>query len=117
MKRVKIVLWVVFIAFFLLLIYQNQELFFPRQSLGINMYFFAYQTPEIPAIVFHISFFVLGLLIAFFFGLAQRIRSKKTIKNLNATIESQGQPVSGVKEEPAAGPKEDAPIRISTTPK
>jgi uncharacterized integral membrane protein len=120
MKKVKITLWVLLIAFILLLIYQNQEFFFPKLSLGINLYFFDYQTPEIPAILFHLCFFMLGLVIAFLFGLAERIRSKKTIKNLNATIESRVQPVSDLKEGIGAaggGLKEDAPIRISTTPK
>ena len=112
MKKIKIILWSVPIAFFALLIYQNQELFFSRQTLGINVYFVNYRTPEILNIIYYLCFFVLGFIISFLFGLPKRFRSKKMIKSLNQTIESNVQTISELKGT-ASPPKEIAPFRIS----
>lgn len=112
MKKVKIAFWAVLIAFFVLLIYQNQELSFSRQTLGINLYFVNYRTPELPNIIFYLCFFVLGFIVSFLFGLSRRFRSKKMIKSLNQTIESNVQTISELKG--MVNPsKEIAPIRIS----
>src|SRR4030042_6413334 len=97
MKKVKIAFWSVLIVFFILLVYQNQELFFPRHTLGINLYFVNYQTPEIPNFIYYLCFFVLGFIVSFLFGLSERFRSKKMIKGLNQTIESNVQTISELK--------------------
>ena len=62
-----------------------------KQGLRINFVFAKYQSPEVPNAVLFLGFFLAGLLIAYFFGLAERFKLKKTIKNLNTKIASQPQ--------------------------
>lgn len=89
MNKAKSAFWVIVVGFILLVFYQNQAFFMARQSLRINLFFYQYQTPEVPGVVFFLAFFLVGLLFAYFFGLAERFRLKKTIKRLSTEIESQ----------------------------
>ena len=89
MNKAKTVFWVIIVGFILLVFFQNQAFFLARQSLRINLLFYQYQSPEVPGVVFFLAFFLVGLLIAYFFGLAERFQLKKTIKSLSAKIDPQ----------------------------
>ena len=92
MKKVKIGFWVLLIAFLLLAGYQNKAFFLQKNAFGLNLYVTeAYMTPEIYNGVLFGVCFVAGLIIAYFFGLFDRFRANKTIKQLNTELESQRQ--------------------------
>ena len=90
MKRVKIVFWVIILIFLVVIFIQNKPFFIAKQSLKLQLPFLkAYHTPELPYAVIFLVFFLAGFLIAYFFSLYDRFKSKKTIKNLNAAAASQ----------------------------
>jgi uncharacterized integral membrane protein len=100
MKKVKIVLWIIFIGFIAIIFFSNKNYFLIKQSLQIKLLFTEpYEIKEMPNAVYFLVFFVLGFLIAYFFSLSERFRSKKTIKNLNAAATSQLEEISALKKE------------------
>lgn len=108
MKKVKGVLWLIIIGIFGLVVFQNQSFFLAHQSLGIDLYFFAYQTTELPTAVLFAAFLLIGWLLAYLFCLADRYRSNRTIKALRQTISGQKTAVDALKNDIGAL-KTDAP--------
>lgn len=99
MKKIKIAFGVIIIVLLALLIYQNKDFFFEKQILGIDLGFNDYLSPELPNVIFFLAFFLVGLFIAYIYSLLERFRSKKTIKTLNAAVESKDQMLSTLKAE------------------
>lgn len=97
MQKVKGVLWVIIIGIFGLVVFQNQDFFLAPQSLGIDFYFFAYQTTELPTAVLFAAFFFIGWLLAYLFCLADRYRSNRTIRELRQTISGHKSAVDALK--------------------
>lgn len=87
MKKAKIAFWLILIAFLALLAYQNWDFFMSRHGLHINLFVVKYTTPKLQNAVLFLIFFFAGLLIAYFFTLFERFKSKKTIKSLNNSVE------------------------------
>lgn len=88
MNKFKIALWLVFIGFLGLVIYQNQEYFLTEQSLDINLWVDRYSTMPIPNILFFAGCFVAGFLIAYFLNLLARFKASNTIRTLTAELET-----------------------------
>ena len=88
MKKAKILLWLIILGFIALVIYQNKEFFFTEHSFGINLLVFDYRSPEIYSAVLFVIFFLLGLLIAYLFGLFERYKTNKTVKEMKAANNS-----------------------------
>jgi uncharacterized integral membrane protein len=99
MKKIKILFWVIIFGLLGLLIFQNQGFFLARNSFGLNLYFTQYQIPEAPNAILFVGAFLAGLLIAYIFNLFGQYKNSKTIKNLNATINSQVEMISRLKSE------------------
>lgn len=101
MKKIKLFLGFIVLVFASLVIYQNRDYFFHKQalhfSLGVETW--NWTAPSIQNIVYYAIFLVLGLLVAGFFGLTSKLKSKKTIKALNLTIESQLEKIASLKDE------------------
>ena len=89
MSKIKTVFWIVVIGLIVLVFFQNQGFFLTQYGLRINLLFIKYQSPEVPSVVLFLAFFLAGLLMAYFFGLAERFRLKKMIKNLTVALDSQ----------------------------
>ena len=99
MKKIKMILWVLAILFVLLVVYQNQGFFLTKQHIIVNLYFATYQTPEMLIAIFFLFCFLIGLLISYFINLSEKIRSKKVIKRLSATLDSHLKKISELKNE------------------
>ena len=100
MKKVKIVFWVIILIFMVAFFILNKPFFMAKQSLNFQLPFLeAYHTPELPHAVLFLVFFLTGFLIAYFFSLYERFKSKKTIKNLNTTTASQLEELEALKGE------------------
>ena len=99
MKKAKIAFWIILFAFIALLLYQNRGFYLATHSLGINLIVADYRTPEIPNAVLFLSFFFAGLLISYFFSLFERFRSKKTIRNLTASLEQNEKVLAALRSE------------------
>ena len=100
MKKVKMAFWVVILLLVALFFYQNKSILMAKQSLSYGLPFLDVQhAPELPFALFLLLSFLLGLLIAYFFSLSERFKSKKTIKNLNAAATSQLEEISALRKE------------------
>ncbi len=88
MKKAKLVFWLIVFGFIALLIYQNRGFFLAKQSLGINLFFKAYQTPEISNAVVFVAFFLIGVLLTYIFCLFDKFKANKTIKQLRQSIDT-----------------------------
>ena len=116
MKNVKIAFWVVLFALIGLILYQNREFYMSQHSLGIDLMFFNYQTPEVPNAILFLGFFFAGLIISYFFSLLERFNSRKAIKSLSESLrasekmldalKAENEGLKGVKEEMPAPPEE-----------
>ena len=99
MKNVKIAFWVILFGLIGLIMYQNRDFYMSQHSLGVNLLFFDYRTPEVPNAILFLGFFFLGLLIAYFFSLFERYTSKKAIKNLNDSLKASEKMLDALKME------------------
>ena len=101
MKKVKIVLWIIFLGFIAIIFFSNKDYFFyTKQNMQILVPFAKpYQFQEMPNAIYFLVFFLTGFLIAYFISLSERFKSKKTIKNLNAAATSQLEEISVLKKE------------------
>ena len=100
MKKVKIAFWVIIICFIGILIYSNKDFFLAKQALTLKLPFLQpYHSPELAIAIFFLAFFLSGFLIAYFFGLYDRFKSSKTIKNLNAAAAAQQEEFATLKSE------------------
>ena len=80
MKKVKIAIWVIILVFLAVFVYQNKIFFMDKQSLGLQLPFLKpVHTPELPNAILFLVFFLTGFLIAYFFSLYDRFKSKKVI--------------------------------------
>ena len=111
MKKIKLGFWLLIIVFLALIIYQNQDFFRATRSLSLNLFIAQYFTPEIPIAVLFLAAFLAGLLIAYIFGLLAQFRARKTIKNLNTTINSQIEMITSLKQQTA----QQAPVAATAT--
>jgi len=100
MKKVKIVLWIIFLGFIAIIFFSNKDYFLVKQGIQINLPFTKpFQIKELPNAVYFLIFFLAGFLIAYFISLSERFKSKKAIKNLNAAATSQLEEISILKKE------------------
>ena len=100
MKKVKIVLWIIFLGFIAIVFFSNKDYFLLKQGIQINVPFTEpFQLQELPNAIYFLVFFLAGFLIAYFISLSERFKSKKTIKNLNAAATSQLEEISVLKKE------------------
>ena len=113
-KRVKIGIWVIIIGFLALMVYQNQNFFLARQSLGLNLYFKNYSLPEIVNIFFFFICFLAGLLFAAYFLFFDRFKLKKTNKTLNTTINTHLEKISSLEKELETLKPFDQAVTLST---
>jgi len=97
MKKFKIVIWLLIIAFIGVVIYQNKGFFLQKEVFHLNLIAKTYATPEMHVAVVFVGFFVVGLLVAFLFSIPGRLRAGKTIRSLNDTIRSQGAELTAMK--------------------
>ncbi len=87
MKKVKLVFWLILIAFIALLASQNWDYFMSQHGLRINLFVAEYHLPPLQNAVLLLIFFFAGLLIAYFFTLFERFKSQRTIKSMTGSLE------------------------------
>jgi len=99
MNKAKLIFCSIILGFIILLVAQNQMFFFSKHALRINLFFKEYQSPDLYSAVFIIGFFLLGLLIAYFFGLYSKFKFNQTIKGLNQKVNSHLETISRLEAE------------------
>lgn len=99
MKKFKIVLSLLILAFLVLIAVQNQEYFMTKEGLIINLYFSKYSIPEIANGFYWIACFASGLLLSYFSSLFFRFKAQKQIKLQSQTIDNYRETVLELKKE------------------
>ena len=100
MKNFKFILWFIVIGFVVLFIFQNQEIISAKQNFRINLFFLdEYCTPEFPNALLFLVCFVIGYIISYILGVAERFKSSKMIRNLKTEVASQFEEMSALKKE------------------
>jgi hypothetical protein len=100
MKKVKAILWGIFILFLVLLYFQNRPFFETKNSLMLDIYIVdAYHSPELVTAVWVLGGLVVGFLISYFFSLTDKFKSKKTVKGLRAKIKAREEMLDQLKKE------------------
>lgn len=111
MRRFKIAYWVTIGVLLLLFFVQNQEFFMEKKSLSWNIIsisalakaelklFMDYKTPELQIILFFLAFFASGVLIALFYSFVINFKFKRTINNLNRTLDKQRETIEELESE------------------
>ncbi len=101
MKNIKLFLGLIVLALIGLVIYQNRVFFSEEPALNLDLLLKSWHwtTSGINNISFWGGCFVIGLVISGFWGILSKLKSKKTIKTLNSTIESHLKMISSLKNE------------------
>ncbi len=101
MKKIKLFLGFIILVFAGLVVYQNREYFFTFQalSLSLGVETWHWTAPAVQNIAYYGAFLLIGFLVAGFYGLAAKMKSKKLIKSLNATIESHLEKIAALKKD------------------
>jgi hypothetical protein len=125
MNKAKLIIWLLVLGFMGLVVYQNEGHFLDAQeSLRLNLGVFPeYHSPKLPMVFFYLVFFLYGLIVAYFFGLPDRFRSRKAIKRLtNAATQREkaitelNTELARLKGEPLPLPQGGAPESSITSP-
>ncbi len=100
MKKVKIAFWLIILVFAGVFIYQNKDFFMAKHSLILILPFLeTLHAPELPLAVLFLVFFLMGFLMAYFFGLYDRFKSRKTVKSIKAAAAAQKDELEALKRE------------------
>ena len=101
MKKIKLFFGLIILIFAGLVVYQNRDYFFAKQalSLSLGVETWHWTAPAIQNLAYFGIALALGLLGAGFIGVASKLKSKKAIKSLNATIESHLEKIASLKAE------------------
>jgi uncharacterized integral membrane protein len=101
MKKVKVVAWLLIFGFLVLVILQNEEhLLNTQQSLRLNLWRLAdYQSPSLPLAVYHILFFIFGLVVAYGFTAPGRLMLRRSVKRLTAVDAARQKEILALKTE------------------
>jgi uncharacterized membrane protein YciS (DUF1049 family) len=105
MKKLKYLFWLIFIAFFALLVYQNLEFFSAKNALHIDLGFYQYSTPMLTNGAIIAGFVGIGVFVVLVFYFASRYgvyRANKTIKELRNDLNERSTALNGLKEEMAS---------------
>ena len=100
MKKVKLVVWMLIIAFVAILIYQNRDFFWAsKQGLAVDLAFAKYQIPEVEHLIIFGAFFAAGFLLGIYFLISRGLKKKKLVKALKAQVKEQTEKADALEEE------------------
>lgn len=101
MKTLKFIIFLIVLGFLALIYFQNAEYLTAKQSLMLDLKFKTWQWtfPELWNLAYFGICFVIGFIIAAFYGLGSKLKSKQIIKSLNATIDSHAAQISSLRTE------------------
>ncbi len=86
MKSIRPLLWSLLVILSVVVVVQNIDLFTHKEALRLNLLIKEYQTQPVYLTLYFLGFFLIGLLISYFYGLAERFKANRTIKNHLKTI-------------------------------
>ena len=107
MKSVRPLLWSLLFIVSVVVVVQNLSLFTHKEALRLNLLIKEYQTGPIFLTLYFLGFFLIGLLISYFYGVAERFKANRTIRSHLKTIRRLEEEIRALK---------DSPVQIENTP-
>ena len=107
MKSVRPLLWSLLFIVTVVVVVQNLNLFTHKEALRLNLLIKEYQTGPISLTLYFLGFFLIGLLISYFYGLAERCKANRTIRSHLKTIRRLEEEIRVLK---------DSSVQIENTP-
>ena len=100
MKKVKLVVWMLIVAFVAVVIYQNKGFFWDtKQSLAVDLAFTKFQVPEVQLLIIFGAFFAAGLLLGIYFLIVRGLKKKKKVKALKTQVKEESEKAVALEEE------------------
>ncbi|MBU4258735.1 MAG: hypothetical protein KKI12_07265 [Proteobacteria bacterium] len=96
MRKFKIGFWAIVFGLIGIVVFQNQDFFMAKQILGIDLIFTKYETPELHRAILFAGIFLIGFIISYIFTLINRLKFRKVVKSLGATIDSQNEDITSL---------------------
>jgi uncharacterized membrane protein len=96
MRNFKIGFWAIIFGLVGIVIFQNQDFFMAKQSLSIDLILRNYKTPDLHIAVLFGGIFFIGFIISYIFTLIDRLRFRRVVKSLGATIDSQNENITSL---------------------
>lgn len=117
MKKLKVVVWLLIFGLLALVIFQNEEHFLnTQQSLRLNLWRLAdYQSPSLPLAVYHMLFFIFGLVVAYGFSAPARFKLRRAVKRLTAAVAGREKEILSLKTELAQLKGEPLPGTVESS--
>lgn len=112
MKKVKLLFWLIVVGLIALAVYQNLELFQGQHEVRLDLYVKQF-AGEFSFGVMLLALFLAGLLVAYFFSLGSRFRSRKTIRKLNEELAAERKKASELESRAA---RAEAPQDVKQAP-
>jgi hypothetical protein len=101
MKTIRPVLWFLIVVFLVTIVVQNLGQLTHKESFRLNLMIKEYNSGPIYLFLYFLGFFLIGLLISYVHGLAERFKANRTIKNHLETIRKLEEEIKTFKELPA----------------
>ena len=86
MKSIKLVLWSVAVIFLVVVVVQNLGLLTHKETIKLNLLIKEYQSGPIKLYLYFLGSFLIGLVLSYSYGLAERFKANKIIRNHLETI-------------------------------
>lgn len=116
MKKVKFALWIVIVVLLGVVIIENKGFFLAKQGLDVNLFFAEYHTPDLAIAIYFVAIFLVGWLIAYLSGLAERFKSSQQTKKLQQTVRSQQDAIDTMKKDVEALKPRPEPVAETPAP-
>ena len=84
--KTKLFIWMIAIVTTAVVMLQNNDIFFKKVPLGLDLFFVRFQTAGLPTAVIVIGFFFAGYLVSQIIGLAEHHRLKTTVDTLKEVV-------------------------------
>jgi len=100
MKNVKVILVILFLLLVVILAVQNYDALVTPVTFKVNLGFFNYQTSQMPLSLIAIITFLIGVLASGLYGITERIRLKRQIKNLMKNVREKDKELNSLRNLP-----------------
>ena len=97
MKHIKAFFIILFLMLVVIVVAENIPNLAKPVVFEVNLWFFDYQTPEIPMGFVAVITFLIGILSMGFFGIVERFSLKKRVKMLQAEIKEREKEIHSLK--------------------
>ncbi len=103
MKHVKAIFVILFVLLIIIIAVQNYEAFSTTVKFKVDLVFSSYESSEMSLYFVAVITFLLGVLFAGFYGIAERFRLKNQIKNLMKDAKGKEEELNSLRNLPLTG--------------